>query len=418
MNRIGLAALAAGSLSFALPAIAQPTATDLGVLPGTFGATASGLSANGRVVVGFCPTQPSPTASFRRGFVWSDGEMSDVGRLAPWHDFTGVTAISGDGFFAFGHSGLLYDGYFLSFHWTQSAGMQTLSPPIRYLNAIASTVSDDGRFFAGSARVRGSGEWEPFRWVPVTGFEAIELPPGTLEASVSDMSADGSVLVGGGYWSDRRRGFRWTQDGGHEEIGQLQGALGLELTSADDACDVIVGNAYLASGGREPIIWTPRLGTRPLGVPPGFDEPRAEVVSGNGSVIGGSALIPASSTRTAVLWLPSVGMVEAKPYLEGLGADLSGWELLAIGDLSRDGTTLVANGMKDGQKRSVLIRDIPIPPRCSVDLDGDFAVTVFDFLAFQNLFDAGDPAADFDGDGEFTIFDFLAFSNAFDLGCS
>ncbi len=54
---------------------------------------------------------------------------------------------------------------------------------------------------------------------------------------------------------------------------------------------------------------------------------------------------------------------------------------------------------------------------CVADLDGDGALTVFDFLAFQNLFDAGDAAADFDGDGELTIFDFLAFQNLFDAGC-
>ncbi|MFI4882509.1 MAG: GC-type dockerin domain-anchored protein, partial [Phycisphaerales bacterium JB064] len=47
----------------------------------------------------------------------------------------------------------------------------------------------------------------------------------------------------------------------------------------------------------------------------------------------------------------------------------------------------------------------------------DGELTLFDFLAFQNAFDGGDPSADFDGDGEFTLFDFLAFQNAFDAGC-
>ncbi|MEQ9096689.1 MAG: GC-type dockerin domain-anchored protein [Phycisphaerales bacterium] len=56
-------------------------------------------------------------------------------------------------------------------------------------------------------------------------------------------------------------------------------------------------------------------------------------------------------------------------------------------------------------------------PACKVDLDGDGSLTVFDFLAFQNLFDAGDPAADFDLDGSLTVFDFLAFQNLFDVGC-
>ena len=54
---------------------------------------------------------------------------------------------------------------------------------------------------------------------------------------------------------------------------------------------------------------------------------------------------------------------------------------------------------------------------CKPDLDGDGALTVFDFLTFLNLFDAGSSEADFDGDGELTIFDFLAFQGAFDAGC-
>ena len=55
---------------------------------------------------------------------------------------------------------------------------------------------------------------------------------------------------------------------------------------------------------------------------------------------------------------------------------------------------------------------------CPADFDGDGELTIFDFLAFQNAFDAMDPLADFDGDGELTIFDFLAFQNAFDAGCA
>ena len=54
---------------------------------------------------------------------------------------------------------------------------------------------------------------------------------------------------------------------------------------------------------------------------------------------------------------------------------------------------------------------------CPADMDFDGELTIFDFLAFQNLFDLQDPRADFDGDGDFTIFDFLAFQNAFDAGC-
>ncbi len=54
---------------------------------------------------------------------------------------------------------------------------------------------------------------------------------------------------------------------------------------------------------------------------------------------------------------------------------------------------------------------------CYADFDGDGELTIFDFLAFQNAFDASDLAADCDGDGSLTIFDFLCFQNAFDAGC-
>ena len=56
-------------------------------------------------------------------------------------------------------------------------------------------------------------------------------------------------------------------------------------------------------------------------------------------------------------------------------------------------------------------------PPCNADMDADGQLTIFDFLAYQNRFDAGSMEADFDGDGQLTIFDFLAFQNAFDAGC-
>jgi len=54
---------------------------------------------------------------------------------------------------------------------------------------------------------------------------------------------------------------------------------------------------------------------------------------------------------------------------------------------------------------------------CYADFDGDGSLTIFDFLGFQNAFDAGDPAADCDADGSLTLFDFLCFQNLFDAGC-
>ncbi|OAB62992.1 hypothetical protein AY599_15075 [Leptolyngbya valderiana BDU 20041] len=54
---------------------------------------------------------------------------------------------------------------------------------------------------------------------------------------------------------------------------------------------------------------------------------------------------------------------------------------------------------------------------CYADLNGDSQLDIFDFLEFQNLFDAGDDQADCNDDGVLDIFDFLCFQNAFDAGC-
>jgi hypothetical protein len=86
--------------------------------------------------------------------------------------------------------------------------------------------------------------------------------------------------------------------------------------------------------------------------------------------------------------------------------DGTGPALYASGPFQQSGTVRL-----DGFARYGVCLD------CPTDLDGDGELTIFDFLTFQNLFDAGDPAADFDGDGALTIFDFLAFQNAFDAGC-
>ena len=63
------------------------------------------------------------------------------------------------------------------------------------------------------------------------------------------------------------------------------------------------------------------------------------------------------------------------------------------------------------------VADVLEAPTCRADFDGDGVLTLFDFLAFQNAFDAGDLSADFDSDGALTLFDFLAFQNEFDAGC-
>jgi hypothetical protein len=73
--------------------------------------------------------------------------------------------------------------------------------------------------------------------------------------------------------------------------------------------------------------------------------------------------------------------------------------------------------LEAGQFPSSLSFIVRVGESCRGDFDADGELTIFDFLAFQNAFDAGDPAANYDGDDALTLFDFLAFQNAFDAGC-
>src|SRR5690606_10065732 len=77
-----------------------------------------------------------------------------------------------------------------------------------------------------------------------------------------------------------------------------------------------------------------------------------------------------------------------------------------------DGNRVIVNGFdfdafeEDGMSTKVAAQ-LQWLLTCQPDLDGDGELTFFDFLAFQNLFAAGDPAADFAFDGRLDFFDFL-----------
>lgn len=82
----------------------------------------------------------------------------------------------------------------------------------------------------------------------------------------------------------------------------------------------------------------------------------------------------------------------------------------------------IANRIHDGRDEPGLgiVSFDPVATTCDTcrtDLDGDGALTLFDYLAFTGLFGLGDLQADFDGDGALTIFDFLVYQTEFDAGC-
>ncbi|MEQ9096044.1 MAG: serine hydrolase domain-containing protein [Phycisphaerales bacterium] len=110
--------------------------------------------------------------------------------------------------------------------------------------------------------------------------------------------------------------------------------------------------------------------------------------------------------------IESPGAFAYTPWLE---LDQSGTPLLGGVFMIEDAFSSLSDPIDELQDAALDARLACTP--CPADLDNDGTLTLFDFLAFQSAWAAGEPAGDFDRSGMLDLFDFLAFSNAFDDGC-
>jgi len=218
---------------------------------------------------------------------------------------------------------------------------------------------------------------------------------GTVFRSAGNRYVGNSARLGGAVWVD---GPAIMGEPGRPEV--------FTANSASDAG----GGLYVAGRGLDLVAVRSELNTASRGgaiaVGPAGTALEISAPGGTGSVIRAN-----TAALGAAVFVDAAGAGVPIVPVEAPCVDWGTRDAAAVAGMIFDGA--------DTDGRSVVAID-PLGPcdgGCRADFDGDGSLTLFDFLAFLDAFDAQEPRADLDGDGSFTLFDFLAFQSDFDAGC-
>jgi uncharacterized membrane protein len=212
-----------------------------------------------------------------------------------------------------------------AFIWTPENGMVGLGfgpDPVAPMS-LAVGISGDGAIITGDVGVAGGDTYptEAFRWTAETGIVPLGVLPGMRWSNASAISSDGSTIIGTstiavGDTDALSRGFRWDAVQGMQALPALAGAEWLTPYGVSDDGSVIVGMASGDDFFGAAFIWTREAGTRPLidvlreegvaGVE-GWQVTIARSVSADGLTIAGTGLNPAGEFEAWIVTIPTPG---------------------------------------------------------------------------------------------------------------
>lgn len=349
---VGLVAVGAGLILAACSAFAQsaPSFEGLGTLGGN-SSQATGVSADGSVVVGYGPE----ASTYMRAFRWVGGSMTNLGTLGGLRSY--AYGVSADGNVVVGE-GQLANAVYHAFRWTLADGMTDLGT-LGGGYSSASGASANGNVVVGYSSVPITGETHAFRWVKDGNFggsnpQMQDLGTlGGVNGGANSVSADGSVVVGWSANADSNfHAFRWTQAGGMVDLGTLGGTSSWATGVSADG-NVVVGysNYNVDSYKWEVFRWV-YTGTGPsggtmtgLGFLPGGDRSTAYAVSADGKVVvGQSNYYGGPLSYQAFRWTEAEEMQSVQDLLDVAGVDTTGWTLTQATGVSADGSVIVGNG--------------------------------------------------------------------------
>jgi hypothetical protein len=337
-------------------------------------------------------------------------------------------------------TGLRTDDYYLRRAWIYrpGKGVEILpDPPGGNLSSYATDINDR-RVIIGAAQPELS--WWYTGWVykddqytMLGGFEQDWSIPARINLHnqvVGESYIGGFVGNVAFYWTEQRGMIRLIED-----------RLGRATDISDSGWITgTAGPAFRMQLGEEPLYMTEFAGT--------------PVVNYQGNLAGDGAGIGDPAHREAYFWNPQAGeqlivnvgeddfatKIAEDNRVYGTSTDPnSGWVWSAEGGVrlltdlidpaehlsivsavdANDKGQIVGQAMDtvSGDFVTVVLTPVDMESWCTPDLDGNYVLDLFDFLAFSNLFNAGDLRADFDGSETLTLFDFLTFTNYFNLGC-
>jgi uncharacterized membrane protein len=271
------------------------------------------------------------------------------------------------------------------------------------VEATASWIAGDGRSLAGPP-------FEPFGWVLRDG----ELT--TLGALQRPRAINRRGVIVGHTAGSQSKAHMWER-GAVTNLHDHPAIGGVKSEAWDiNSGGAIVGEAqFHISQPESACLWEHGEPVNLLA--PHFGRPQslALAIDDAGNIVGyvNDLDVLTDETRAFILLGGAGGayhdLIDLVPE-----AHAQGWDQLIVAfDINSRGQ-IVGGGRRHGQ----LGHGFLLTPLCRADLTGDGVLDFFDFLAFQNLFAAGDLRADFTGDGVLDFFDFLAFQDEFAAGCA
>lgn len=203
------------------------------------------------------------------------------------------------------------------FRWTEQGGLAGLDEPESIWDAQVSHISSDGRVIVGSATGGPEEMYEPFRWSEADGFHFLSDEAGwPAGGAINDVSDDGSVLVGCGVSESPQNAFVYTQAGGVQLLGVVEGYSGCLANHVSGDGSLVIGQCY-REGASENVTfrWTESEGTQLLESAPGVTlvdfsiiaaSDACDVLVGRTTTAGGSSVLARWSSSTGLEPLPAV----------------------------------------------------------------------------------------------------------------